>query len=79
MPCRPHGAWSRWPHHAHRLGPAPAGVGEVAQRSASISARVTIMAVMAIAIVPITTIATPMGTVLAGGTVTAIGTSGSFI
>ena len=79
MPCRPHGAWSRWPHHGHRLGPAPAGVGEVAQRSASISARVTIMAVMAIAIVPITTIATPMGTVLAGGTVTAIGTSGSFI
>ena len=79
MPCRPHGAWSRWPHHGHHLGPAPAGVGEVTQRSASISARVTIMAVMAIAIVPITTIATPMGTVLAGGTVTAIGTSGSFI
>src|SRR5262245_27942132 len=34
--------------------------------------------VMAIAIVPITMIATPMGTILAGGTVTAIGTSGSF-
>ena len=62
-----------------RPGTISAGVGEVAQGSASISARVTVMAVMAIAIVPITTIATPMGTVLAGGTVTAIGTSGSFI
>jgi len=59
--------------------PRPGTIGEVTQGSASISARVTVMAVMAIAIVPITTIATPMGTVLAGGTVTAIGTSGSFI
>src|SRR5215469_10829444 len=35
MPCRPHGAWSRWPHHGHRLGPALAGVGEVAQCTAT--------------------------------------------
>jgi len=41
--------------------------------SASMSARAT---AMPIAIVPITTIATPMSTVLAGGTITAIGTSG---
>jgi hypothetical protein len=53
-------------YHGWRWGGGPG--------SASMSARAT---AMPIAIVPFTTTATPMGTVLAGGTITAIGTSGS--
>ena len=57
--------------------PRPGTIGEVTQGSASISARVTVMVATTVT-VPIT-IATPMATVLAGGTITVIGTSGSFI
>ena len=47
-----------------------------AQGSASMSARAIAMAVMPTVTGPITMIAIPMGTALAGGIVIAIGTSG---